>query len=280
MKAKRHDQLLELLVENEAASVSELASRLGVSEVTMRRDLLQLEADGYLKRVHGGAVRAGGRSFGRPYRLREGSAVQRKQAIAAAAAELVCSGDAIALDGGSTVTLMINYLGHVNNLTIVTANLRTAWEVSQARALAKPLKLIIAGGSVRPDELSVSGMSALEQCRNLRVDMAFIGVAGVEVHAGFTDYDYDDAAVKRAIIQGARRVVALADSSKIGVQTLAVVADLPQVDLLITDDAADPSAVVGLEQAGLHVQQVVSGTDALDDRAAQAGPSDEGSWGA
>ena len=248
LKATRHNELLEMLARVESIQVPELAARLGVSEVTARRDLLELEQAGYLKRVHGGAVKAPGRSTGRPYRVREKAAADRKQAIAVAAARLVASGDAIALDGGSTIMHLVSVLNGLTNLTVVAANLRTAWAVAQSRAFATPTRLIIIGGSVKPDELSVSGISALEQCRNLRVDTAFISASAVDSTAGVTDYDYEDAAIKRAIIQGARQVVVLADGSKLGRQALALVADLAQVDTLITDTFADKTILDELTQ--------------------------------
>lgn len=248
LKAARHNELLEILASVESIQVPELATCLGVSEVTARRDLLELEKAGYLKRVHGGAVKAPGRSTGRPYRVREKAATDRKQAIAVAAAQLVTSGDAIALDSGSTVMHLVGALNGLTSLTVVTANLRTAWAVAQSRDFAPPSRLIVIGGAVKSDELSVSGISALEQCRNLRVDTAFVGASAVDSTAGVTDYDYEDAAIKRAIIQGARQVVVLADGSKLGKQALALVADLAQVDTLITDDAADKTLLAELAE--------------------------------
>lgn len=265
MKGGRHDAILEALEASGTVEVTTLAKQLGVSEITVRRDLLELEAAGYLRRVHGGAMRTTGRAFDRPYLVRERQDTATKRAIAAAAARLVKSGDAIALDSGTTVLNMVEFLGGLANLTLVTANLRTAWTVANSRTLLRPFRLIVSGGVVREDELSMVGASALSHYRKMRVDIAFIGVGGVNAKAGITDYNLDDAELKRVLVESARRVVILADRSKLGNENFAQVAELSEIDMLITDSGADPVLVKGLRDAGVEVQQV-DPADAPDGR--------------
>ncbi len=255
MKSERHETLLSIVNEFGRVEVGELAHRLGVSEITARRDLLELESDGFLRRVHGGAVTIGGRSSERPFRVRDQQHAGLKEAIAKSAASTVSGGEAIALDVGSTVLRMIDHLGHAANLSIVTANLRTAWAVANSRTLMRPFRLIVSGGVVREDELSMTGESALAHFRKMRVDVAFLGVGGIDAAAGITDFNLEDAEIKRHLVESARKVVVLADHTKLGAVNFAQVADLAQLDLLVTDSEATREQVKQLRDAGLVVLQ-------------------------
>lgn len=260
MKNQRHDRIMEILQADGRVEVADLSQRLDVSEMTTRRDLLELEGLGALRRVHGGAVRELGRAFEPAYRSRTQQAVTSKQAIAAAASRYVEDGDAIALDVGSTVLPMVDELVGRSNLTIVTSNLRIAWAVANNHALERSVRLIISGGVVRADELNMTGSSAQANYRSMRVDTAFIGVGGINIGAGVTDYNLEDAELKRVLVDSARKVIALADSTKLGVETFAQVAELGRISKLITDDQADPDIVKTLRDAGLDVE-IVSASD-------------------
>jgi DeoR/GlpR family transcriptional regulator of sugar metabolism len=261
MKSERQRRVLEMLDVDGRVDVPELARVLGISEITVRRDLIELETAGYLRRVHGGAVRTVGRAFDRPYRVREGADLGVKRAIAAAAARQVADGDAIALDTGSTVLQLVDQLGEPANLTIVTANLRTAWAVANSRTLRRPFRLIVSGGVVREDELSMTGYSAITHFEQMRTDVAFLGVGGISVSAGLTDFNLEDAELKRVLVSSSRRVIVLADSGKIGQENFVQVAHLRAADLLITDDGARPADVAALRQSGLSVELVPAPRD-------------------
>lgn len=251
-KSSRHEVILAKLDSIGRVQVPNLASELSVSEVTVRRDLVELEQAGRLRRVHGGAVSAPGRAYDRPYGVRHDQQGAAKRAIAAAAASQVRNGDAVALDVGSTVLAMTEHL-MATNLTIVTANLRTAWQVANSRSLPRPFRLIVSGGVVREDEMSMTGEAARSQLRRMRADVVFLGVGGVSPSAGFTDFNLDDAELKRVLLETARRVVVLADSSKLDSEYFVQVAELDEVDQLITDSAAAPDVVARLRRAGLEV---------------------------
>lgn len=254
MKGQRHRLILEALDAEGRVDVAELSRKLKVSEMTTRRDLLELEQAGALRRVHGGAIRLLGRAFEPAYRARAEMAVDAKRAIARTAAEYVSDGDAITLDVGSTVLSMVDELVGRNNLTIVTSNLRVAWAVANNHALEQSVRLIISGGVVRAEELNMTGSWALSNYRQTRVDKAFIGVGGVNVKAGATDYNLEDAQLKRVLVDSARQVIALADSSKLGLETFAQVAELAKIDVLITDSDADTDLLDELRATGLDVR--------------------------
>jgi DeoR/GlpR family transcriptional regulator of sugar metabolism len=258
MKNRRQEQILTRLHRTGRVEVTQLAAALGVSEITARRDLVELESAGFLQRVHGGAVRTAGRSSDRPYHLREQQQLPAKRAIAARAAQFVGDGDAIALDVGSTVLQMVDFLGEVTNLTILTANLRTAHRIASSPTVRRPYRLIVSGGTVRDGELSMTGQSAIDHFRKMRVDIAFLGVAGVSDTAGLTDFNVEDAEIKRVLVESARKVVVLADSTKVGQETFAHIADLQAVDVIITTDDADPDALDRLRGSGPEVVTVAT----------------------
>lgn len=256
MKSARQEKILARLLRDGRVEVTELASELGVSEITARRDLVELEASGYVQRVHGGAVRTVGRSSERPYHLRETQQLAAKQAIAARAAQFIGDGDAIALDVGSTVLQMVDHLGAFTNLTIMTANLRTAIKIATSATIRRPYSLIVSGGTVRDGELSMTGQSAVEHFSKMRADIAFLGVAGISTSAGLTDFNLEDAELKRVLVESARKVVVLGDATKIGQETFAHVADLADVDVLITTDDADPGEIAAIKEMGVDVVAV------------------------
>lgn len=255
-KQTRHGEILHILQAEHRIDGAELAERLNVSEITVRRDLQELEAVGSLRRVHGGAIHTVGRALDRPFEVRTQTSLQSKSAIAAAAAQMVENGDAIALDVGSTVARMVDQLSGVTNLTIVTASLRTAWEVANSKKLQRPFRLIVSGGVVTDDEMSMVGQSAIEHFRKLRVDTAFLGVGGVNAAAGLTDFNLEDAEIKRVLVESARQVVVLADSSKLGTEQFVQVAELAAIDVVITDTGATPEALAELRAAGVTVTVV------------------------
>lgn len=254
-KGERHAFILRLLEDEGRIEVADLARRLGASEITTRRDVTELATRGYVERVHGAVLRSAGRSSERPFHVRESHAAGAKAAIAAEAVSLVSAGDAIALDVGSTVLGMVDLLGDVPDLTLVTANLRTAWAVASATT-SRNHRLIVAGGVVRSGETSMYGAGAIAQLRRMRVDIAFLGVAGLSPTAGLTDFNLDDAEVKRVMIDTARRRVVLADHTKLDQQRFAHVADASEVDVVVTDDQADPETISALRASGVEVRVV------------------------
>ena len=253
MKTERHRRIIDSLEDSGQVAVAELATQLQVSEMTVRRDLQELEKAGLLRRVHGGATRSLGRAWEPPFRLRAGQSQDVKDRIAAVAAEFLHDGDAVGLDVGSTVLQLVPHLATRSNLTVVTASLRLASEVAARVALEQDLRLVLAGGVVRSEELSMTGQLAMETLGRIRLDTAFLGVGGMDPREGATEYNLEDAEVKRALIAVSQRVIVLADSSKLGTVCFASVAPLDAVDVVVTDAAADEAVVEQLRDAGVDV---------------------------
>lgn len=259
MKRTRQSKIVQTLDTDGHLGVTELSERFDVSEMTIRRDLLELENAGLIRRVHGGATRALGRAYEPPFRMRQSSALANKQAIAKAAAAMITEGDAIGLDVGSTVLEMIPEFIEVDNLTVVTASIRVANRVAELHALERSVRLIVTGGVTRADELSLIGQSAVEFYRNIRLDKAFISVGGVGTDASGTEFNLEDAEVKRAMIQASNEIIVLADSTKLGQTGFAFVVDLRRATCVITDSDADPDTVTALREQGVTVQVVDAG---------------------
>lgn len=238
-----------MLSERSEVSVAELSRRAGVSEMTIRRDLEALEREGALRRVHGGAISAVSRSYEPPFALRAGRRPEVKARIGALAATLLSEGDTAVIDVGTTTLELARALGKARNLTILTPSLRAA------RALAgnPDLRVIVTGGIVRPGELSLVGDLAERTFEDLRCDTVFLGVGGIDAEAGLTEFNLEDAWVKRAALACARRCVVLADATKLGKVAFARICSLARVDILVTDSEASEEALEPIRQAGVEV---------------------------
>ncbi len=246
---ERHQHILLLLNEKGAVTVSELCEQFGVSEMTVRRDLAALERKGLLRRVHGGAVSARGRSYEPPFLMRSSQHAQEKQRIAEAALSLIHDGDSIALDVGTTTLEIAKRLSDVRNLTIVTPSLH----IANVLADNPHNRIILTGGILRPGELSLVGPFAERIFAELFVDKLFLGIGGLHLEAGLTEYNLEDAQVKRAMLRSAKECIVVTDSSKLGRIAFAAVGPISVMHTLITDNKADPAIVSRLEEMGVRV---------------------------
>jgi DeoR/GlpR family transcriptional regulator of sugar metabolism len=154
--------------------------------MTIRRDLRELDREGLLRRVHGGAISNLGRSYEPPYQIRTTRQIEAKRAIGRKAAEMIFDGDSLALDVGTTTLEVVRFLHGKRNLTILTASLPIANEIASSLSLTADVRLILTGGIVRAGELSMVGHIAEETYRSLRVDKAFIGIGGLNLESGLT----------------------------------------------------------------------------------------------
>ncbi len=245
----RRQKILELVESRQSVTVTELCQTLDVSEVTIRRDLRHLSAQQLVRRVHGGAVSSRGRNYEPPIIIRATTNQKQKEAIARAAAELVDEGDSIALDIGTTTLALAHALVGISNLTIITASL----PIANVLADAPSSRLILTGGILRRQEHSMVGHVAIRTYRDFNLDKAFIGVGGVDLRAGLTEYNLEDTVVKQAMIDRARQIVVLADSSKIGRTCFASVALLEFVDTLVTDSGTPKEFADELRARGIEV---------------------------
>lgn len=249
---ERQKIILKMIVEKGAVTVSELCEQLGVSDMTIRRDLSTLEQASLLRRIHGGAVSARGRSYEPPVLTRIQEARSAKRSIGHFAASLVHEGDSLAIDIGTTTLELAHHLTNLRDITVLTNSLPIANIMNDQPGI----RLMLCGGIVRPGEHSLVGPVAAYTFSRFYVDKAFIGIGGVDLDAGLTEYNLEDAEIKRHMINNSQRCVLLTDSRKFGLKTFASVAPLNVVDEIVTDDGLDPVYRDRLEKMGITVHIV------------------------
>lgn len=221
-----------------AVRVADLTELLGVSDMTIRRDLEQLAAEGLARKVHGGAVLAGQVAFEPGFAAKSQLAQPAKHAIAERAAGLIRPGAAIALSAGTTTWAMARHVAATPGITVVT-NSTTVADVISAMDTGNQVGVILTGG-VRTPSAALVGPVADRTIAGMHVDQLFLGVHGMDARSGFTTPNLAEAATNRAFVESAREVIVLADSSKWGVIGLADIAPLAAADVVITDDALPP----------------------------------------
>ena len=247
--AKRRKMIVEIIEKQNSVSVGDLCARFDVSDMTIRRDLRMLHNEGLVERVHGGAVARRGRSYEPPFRIREETNPEAKKAIAREAYLLIQEGDSLALDVGTTTLILAEELVGMPNLTVITSSLY----IANVLADAPNMRLILSGGILREGENSMVGFIAERIFSDFHVDKALIGIAGINPDNGLTEYNMEDALVKKAMIQNSDQIIILADSTKFGRTVFKQVAPLSEVDVIITDSDAPKSIIAELRKEGIKV---------------------------
>jgi DeoR/GlpR family transcriptional regulator of sugar metabolism len=240
----------QLIHEHGVVRVAELAARFGVSEMTVRRDLEVLEAAGHLERTFGGAVAAEQSAFESNYLVRLQTHVEDKASLARYAATLIQAGDTVALDASTTSLALAKELVRYD-ITVITNSLDVAQELRSASP-----RVLLTGGYLRQVAGSFAGPLALHTLSEMRVDQLFLSAKGLLIPDGLMDSDLDEVEVKRAMVKGAARRIALIDSSKIGRRALGRIVSLTELDLLITNDTLKPEHQQALEQHGIPTRYV------------------------
>lgn len=249
--SERHRQIVEAVRAEGRLGVAELAALTGASEMTVRRDLEILAGQGVLERYRGGARSLLLRGEEPPFALRETESRAVKQRIAAEVAALVADGETVVLDSGTTCLEVARVLQQ-RRLTVMPLSLHAA----NALTGAARLRLIIPGGEPRPGELALTGPLTESALAALRFDTAVLGCCGLSAADGLTAYDLAEAAVKRAAIASARRVIAVADAAKFSRTALAFVVPVTALHTVVTDDRAPQDELSALTTAGVTVRTV------------------------
>jgi len=245
----RRSAILEYLQLHGRASTSELSQQFGVSEVTIRTDLVALQESGWLDRRHGGAEVAPRTVGEQPFDQRRGLRGQEKAEIARAAVAMVQPGDHILLDGSTTAYHLALQLRGLQDVTVITNNLR----VAQVLAENPGLEVLLIGGVLRGGTWSTVGLLAEEMLAKLHARRGFFGAAGFTLDRGFTDADTREVQIKRALVAAAGRVTVLLDSTKLGQQALLTFAQLSQVHCVVTDRGLAPAYAEAMRQAGVEI---------------------------
>ncbi|WP_306205204.1 DeoR/GlpR family DNA-binding transcription regulator [Actinoplanes sp. RD1] len=258
-RADRVSSILEQIARQGSVDAGVLAKEFGVSAATIRRDLQALEDQRLVARTHGGAV-AVEVAYELPVRYRVGQQREAKARIARYVAGHLPRGPlTLGLTGGTTTHLLSRLLAQRVDLTVVTNALNIAAEL----ALRPRLKLIMTGGVSRTQSYELVGPIADQALAGLNMQVAVVGVDGISARGGLTTHDEIEANTNAHMIRRADRVIVVADSSKLDKVCLARICGLGDVNLLVTDDEADPERVGALRQAGLEV--IVTGPETSKD---------------
>jgi DeoR family glycerol-3-phosphate regulon repressor len=258
--AVRQQRIVELVRRDGYVRVATLAAQFGISQMSARRDLAALSQQGLIQRSQGAAVAVQPPALdnGLPglgeadmreqqYETRRRRQNVAKQAIARSAAGLLSPDDNIALDVGSTVLTLARELVKHTGIHVFTNHLRVASLLGSSRCV-----VLMPGGIVRPQELSVCGQQAVADASGRWFSKVFLGVAGLTQEGGF-DSSPEDTQVKRAYIEHADQVILLCDASKFGKRSLVQACSLQEIDILITDEAPPPALARALAAASVKV---------------------------
>jgi DeoR family transcriptional regulator, aga operon transcriptional repressor len=261
---QRHERLnatLDLLVSTGSRTVEEIAEHFGVSVATVRRDLDELAHQQLVTRTRGGAL-AQAVSYDLPLRYKQVRRAEEKRRIAVAAAGLVSPGAVVGMNGGTTNTEVARVLATQADtaasgtdpvtLTVVTNALNIANELT----VRPHVKIVVVGGVARPRSYELIGPLANQFVEGLTLDVMFLAVDALSVEDGAAAAHEGEAQINASMVARARRVVAVADSSKLGTRAFCRICDASQIDLLITDSGANSEQLAAFTTAGVDVQTV------------------------
>jgi DeoR family fructose operon transcriptional repressor len=248
---ERYRSIVDRVTGKGRASVNDLAEDLQVTPETIRRDLSELERQGLVRRVHGGAVPVGSVGFEPNVDTRDQVLVDEKNRIAKAALAEVPEAGAIIVDAGTTTARLLSLIPDERVLTVVTNSVAHALALSSRDNITT----MLLGGRVRGRTLATVDQWALGALESVYADVAMIGTNGISTSRGLTTPDQPEAAVKQAMMNSARRKVILADHSKFGEDHFAQFGNLSDVDVLITDTGANQEMVSDIQALGVSVVQ-------------------------
>ncbi|MFC8436933.1 DeoR/GlpR family DNA-binding transcription regulator [Streptomyces griseoincarnatus] len=268
-KHDRWSKLLELLAGEGRIEVDDAAAALDVSPATIRRDLDELAEQQMLVRTRGGAI-AHGVSYELPLRYKSSRHAPEKQRIATSVAGMIADGDVVGLNGGTTTTEVARALAlraggsregrgrrepaetSAPAFTVVTNALNIAGEL----AVRPQVKIVVTGGVARPQTYELVGPLTVGVLNEVVLDVAVLGVDGVDPQLGLMTHQEDEASVSRLFAERARRVIVVTDSSKMGRRAFARICGLDRVDVLVTDSGLPADTAARLTDAGIKVHAV------------------------
>jgi DeoR family transcriptional regulator of aga operon/DeoR family fructose operon transcriptional repressor len=263
---ERRDHIVRIVEEHGRARVGELAAQFRVSAVTIRKDLVALEAEHRLIRAHGGAIATDRSRPELSFDIRERLQADEKQAIGAAGAALVQDGESIVLDASTTALSVARHLkanGGWSQLTVLTNGLRIASELAGHPGIT----VLMLGGRVRWEALSVVGQLGDGLFSRVNVQKAFLGAAGFTLESGLADATDEEAQIKRSMVAAAREIIAIVDRTKWERAAFATFCPTDKISLVLTDGGAPEAMVRELERRAIGVRLI--GADGVSPTAAR-----------
>jgi DeoR/GlpR family transcriptional regulator of sugar metabolism len=249
LPVERRNEIIKKLRKDKVVSVHDLALEFNTTDMTIRRDLANLERQGLLTRSYGGAIFNEKVGFESEFLTRQSKNSEIKELLGKEAASLVTPGDSIAIDIGTTALEVAKHVKGIPDLTVITASIPVINEL----CTAKDIKIICTGGELSTKDMSLNGNAAINMLKDYVLDKAFIGVAGISFDHGFTAFNMQDALVKRVLIERVLEVIVVAHSDKIGLARHASICNIEAVNKIITDSAISDEDRRSFESAGVEV---------------------------
>ena len=249
---ERRQLIVSKIQQEGRALVSELSDSLGISRITIRKDLDDLESKGLVRRTHGGALSLqNGALIDPTLQEKEQKQLKEKQRIAVAAAALVQEGLCVLLDSGTTTTAVARELRRFSHLTVITNAVNIATELART-----DFEVILTGGTLRKNSSSLVGPLAEDVLSEMHADILFLGVDGFDTKIGLTTPNFLESRVNRAMVNASTRVVAVCDSTKFSRRSLALIVPPSAIHTVITDDQLDEKDAEALISAGIELIRV------------------------
>ncbi|MGN0212443.1 MAG: DeoR/GlpR family DNA-binding transcription regulator [Muribaculaceae bacterium] len=255
-KEERHALIMDMLIQQNSIPVTDLSDRLQVSSVTIRKDLTELERAKKLYRSHGRAILINPYINNRNVNVKEKLCIDEKRIIGKVAASMITRDDSIMIASGTTVHALARSIEAEHKLTVITASL----QVSEHLAGQENIDIIQLGGMLRHSSLSVVGNYAESILSNFFCSKLFLGVDGIDLDFGITTTDMREANLNQVMMKTSQKTIVLADSTKFGRRGFSKIADMDDIDLIITDANVQPAVAKRLEEMGI---ELIVATEAL-----------------
>ncbi|MDD2458097.1 MAG: DeoR/GlpR family DNA-binding transcription regulator [Eubacteriales bacterium] len=249
---KRQQAILQILHDRLHVTTDDLAADLGVSNLTIRRDLQELAGQGFVKLIRGGANLVTGTLHEDPSSGSPPGSQASKQAIACHAASLVEDGDTILINSSTTAVQILSYIKNKKVVVVTNNGLALGMELTPG------IELIFTGGEIRGSKKSMVGEMAINNLSRIKASKAFIGVSGICARGGIYTSVLQETAINELMLRRATQTIILADGSKIGQQNNFQIGSAKDASILVTDDSADPAAIYQLEELGIRVEKVLA----------------------
>lgn len=245
---ERYYNILELLKVNNIIKIEDIMSSFNISVETARRDLNYLEKEGFIKKIYGGATLVDKPLLEPAGDDRLASNLKKKEAIGKKCSEFINEGDSILIEIGTTTLQVAKAIKDIKNLTVITNSIYVINEL-----IGTTINLYVIGGKIRHEEKAISGAVSMFELDNFHVTKAIIGAGAVTVDNGVSDYNIEEALVRRKIIERSKEIFLVADSSKFGSNSLVHVCSMSDIDLVITDNDLDNKFIKAFQESNIKL---------------------------
>lgn len=244
---ERYDQILAILKVKKKVTVDKLVKELFVSPATIRRDLEAMSKAGLLKRIHGGAILFDSSNEESSLFVREEIMKKEKHEVCEKCVNLIKSNQSLFIDSSSTVSHLIPLLNQFKSLTLVTNGLSSALLIKNSTNF----RVFVPGGYIQSQSNSVLGHTTASQLSSIYVDLCIISCAGFDIERGITEASIEQSEVKRTMMKNATKSVLLIDSSKFGKVFISKIADISDIDVIITDNKIPQEYIDKINSLGI-----------------------------